>query len=133
MVSHVDDDHIQGILDLTRELRDGERRAVRPHPAASGTTASTTSSATTRGADGSVARAVRRGPLGGELPDDATVDATTEDEEVVGSTLKVLASIPQGHRLRRDAEALTICRANPEFDGKLILAAKDAGRSDATA
>ena len=48
----------------------------------------------------------------------------TRTAEVIGSTLRVLASIPQGHRLRLDAEALDLAR-NPGFGGKLILATED--------
>jgi len=62
--------------------------------------------------------------VSGDLPADASVDAEGEDEEVVFSTIQVLASIPQGHRLRLDAEALGI-PPNPEFDEKLILATAD--------
>ncbi len=58
--------------------------------------------------------------LGGELPEDATVDSN-EEEEVVVSTLKVLASVAQGHQLRGDAEKLGF-PLNLEFEGKLILA-----------
>ena len=124
MVSHVDDDHIQGILDLTRELRGASGvpfvRFQRiwhnsfdeiidqdPHDLTS-----------------SIAAQFGAAALDGELPDDATVDRDDADEEVVRSTLKVLASIPQGHRLRRDAEALSV-QANPEFDNHLVLAAPD--------
>ena len=32
MVSHVDDDHIQGILDLTKELIAGRRMTTKPLP-----------------------------------------------------------------------------------------------------
>jgi hypothetical protein len=39
---------------------------------------------------------------------------------MVVDSLKVLASIEQGHRLRGDAERLEF-PLNPEFDGKLIL------------
>src|SRR6185503_934242 len=55
------------------------------------------------------------------LPEDATVESDQdEDEEVVTGTLKVLASIDQGFRLRGDAETLNMER-NMEFGGKLIL------------
>jgi hypothetical protein len=47
--------------------------------------------------------------------------APREEEELVSSTLKVLASIEQGFQLRVDAEALDFPR-NPEFEGKLIVA-----------
>ena len=125
MVSHVDDDHIQGILELTRELREEPgvplvriRRLWHNSfdEVIGNDPAELTSSLTAQFGPAS---------LEGGLPSDATVDSDEEDEEVVGSTLRVLASIPQGHRLRLDAEALDL-PLNPQFDGKLILAAEDA-------
>jgi hypothetical protein len=124
MVSHVDDDHIQGILDLTRELREAPgvpflsiRRLwhnsfdeiIGQDPEE--LTASVKS---------------RFGPaaLEGSLPAEATVDVgDAEAQKAAVPTIQVLASIPQGHQLRLDAEALDV-EPNPEFDGKLILAAK---------
>jgi hypothetical protein len=50
-------------------------------------------------------------------------------EEIVVDNLKVLASIEQGYRLRVDAEKLEF-PLNPEFDGKLIIATKDAESID---
>jgi hypothetical protein len=121
MVSHVDDDHIQGILDLMRDLRDASgtplvqlRRIWHnsfediidndPHDLTS-----------------SIQAQFGAAALDGQLPEDATVDRDDLDEEVVRSTLKVLASIPQGQRLRRDAEALSV-QTNPEFDNHFVLA-----------
>jgi hypothetical protein len=119
MVSHVDDDHIQGILDLTAEMRavpQGQARMLRilrfwhnsfddivgkdPKELTAAFGASQFGAAATSG----------------ELPDDATVDSDEEEEVVVGS-LKVLASIDQGHRLRGDAQALGI-----QLPRKLIMA-----------
>jgi hypothetical protein len=125
MVSHVDDDHIQGILDLTRELREEPgvplvriRRLW--HNSFDEVIGNDPEELTS-----SLAAQFGPASLGGGLPSDATVDSAEEDQEVVGSTLRVIASIPQGHRLRLDAEALDLS-LNPEFDGKLILAAEDA-------
>ena len=128
MVSHVDDDHIQGILDLTRELR-----------AAAGTPPLLriagfwhNSFDDIIGKDPKELTAAVSGQFGtasvnGNLPPDATIDlgagASNEEKEVARSSLQVLASIPQGRQLRGDAEALGI-PLNPDFDGKLILAAK---------
>jgi hypothetical protein len=121
MVSHVDDDHIRGILDLTRELKT-KPASARPFHVATlwhnsfddviGNTPEELTAAVTA--------QFGAASLEGELPDDATVDAD-EDEEVVVSSLKVLASIEQGHRLRGDATSLGI-ELNTEFDGKLVLA-----------
>jgi hypothetical protein len=122
MVSHVDDDHIQGILDLTRELRDATgvpfvkiRRLW--HNSFDELIGKDPAELT-----GKVAAQFGSAALTGDLPEDASVDADDEDREVAVSTIKVLASIAQGHRLRLDAEALDI-QLNPQFGGKLILAA----------
>jgi hypothetical protein len=121
MVSHVDDDHIRGILDFTRELK------VKP-PGTPSLRVATLWHNTFDDIIGNkpeeltaaVTAQFGVASLSGELPDDATVDAD-EDEEVVVSSLKVLASIEQGHRLRGDAETLNI-DLNTQFGGNLILA-----------
>jgi len=123
MVSHVDDDHIQGILDLTRELR--EAVGV-PFVHIRRLWHNSFDEVIGRNPKELIAKvAAQFGPasLVGELPEDADVDAEGEEPEVIVSTIKVLASIAQGHRLRLDAEALDI-PPNPEFDGKLILSAQ---------
>ena len=125
MVSHVDDDHIQGILDLTRELRaaigvpfvrilrlwhNSFDEVIDKDP---------------KELTASVASQFGPAALGGDLSADATVDVGDEERQKAAiSTIKVLASIPQGHRLRLDAEALDV-ELSPEFEGKLILTAKD--------
>ena len=124
MVSHVDDDHIRGILDFTRELRatSGVPRVLVSsfwHNSFDDIIGNTPDELTA-----AITAQFGAASLNGGLPDDATVDADEEDEEVIESSLKVLASIEQGHRLRGDAEALGFAR-NPEFDGKLILAGRD--------
>ncbi len=126
MVSHVDDDHIQGILDLTRELRAAAGRAVRPHPTAVAQQLRRRSSARIP-KELTAASTAQFGAasLDGDLPDRRDHrHATARTRKSSAPRLKVLASIAQGHRLRLDAEALR-SRANPEFDGKLILAAEE--------
>ncbi len=134
MVSHVDDDHIQGILDLTKEelvakaarqprllkvqsfWHNSFDEVIGHQPTE--LTASVKSQFGTAAVSG-----------GGELADDKKAEVEEsylqanpdEEPEVVTSTLKVLASIEQGFRLRHDAEGLEYPR-NPEFDGKLIMA-----------
>jgi beta-lactamase superfamily II metal-dependent hydrolase len=123
MVSHVDDDHIQGILDLTREMRE-DHDAQRPqliqvldfwHNSFENIINHTPDELT--------ASFTSRFPaaVGGDPPNDMTVDRDDEDEETITSTLKVLASIQQGAQLRHDAELLEFPR-NIEFDEKLVLA-----------
>jgi len=124
MVSHVDDDHIQGILDLTREMI-----ATKQAPLLRVLSFWHNSFDDIIGQDpaeltAAVTAQFGAASLNGGLPADAGVDSGESDEVICGS-LKVLASIEQGHRLRGDAESLGFPR-NPEFDGKLILAAKKA-------
>ncbi len=132
MVSHVDDDHIQGILDLTREER-AEKEAHRPlllnvlslwHNSFDAIIGHEPTELTASFQDHFGAAALS----GGELSDDAVravEEDSPEEPEVTTSGLKVLASIEQGFRLRSDAEGLGYPR-NPEFDGKLIIAREGA-------
>ena len=131
MVSHVDDDHIHGILDLTKEMveaqDDGKSQLVRVlsfwHNSFDDilNNKSEELTAAFRSQFGAAATS-------GELPSDATIDVEDEpsdlSEEIVVDNLKVLASIEQGYRLRIDADKLGF-PANPEFDAKLIIAASD--------
>jgi len=133
MVSHVDDDHIRGILDLTREEIEA-REARRPgmvnvlsfwhnsfDELIDHDPGDLTASMKTQFGEAAVSG-------GSELSDAerlAVEEESSEHPEVVTSALKVLASIEQGFRLRLDAEGLGFPR-NPEFGGKLILARKDA-------
>lgn len=134
LISHVDDDHIQGILDLTKEetTRKAAHRAnllkvlnfwhnsfdeIIDHEPDELT-------ASVRKQFGEAAVSGR-----GELPDRARIDIEDrfghDDQEVVASSLKVLASIAQGFRLRLDAKALDYPR-NLGFGGKLVMAAAGA-------
>lgn len=137
MVSHVDDDHIQGILDFTKEekVRVAEKKPrflnvfslwhnsfdeiIGSKPTELTATASGTFK--TEASTGSVT--LNEDKV--EKVEDAFLDGSTgdqkEDREIVGSTLKVLASISQGFRLRADADGLGYGR-NAEFGGKLIVA-----------
>lgn len=134
MVSHVDDDHINGILEMTKELitagMDSKKRLVDVMSCwhnsfkniigheAKELTASLTN---------------QFGPasVNGKLPDDMTVDADDDDldEESITWSLKALASIKQGAQLRSDIAKLNQTTGgfelNPEYDGKLVLADED--------
>jgi hypothetical protein len=122
LVSHVDDDHIQGILDFTRELQE-----TVGSPFVRVSSFWHNSFDAIIGKDPAELKAGVTAQFGsasleGDLPDDATIEgADEEDPEVARSTLKVLASIAQGFRLRLDAEALEM-PLNPQVDGKLIMA-----------
>jgi hypothetical protein len=136
MVSHVDDDHIQGILELTRELIEAQREH-KPSPLQ-------IMSFWHNSFDDIIGHkpkeltAAFRSQFGtaatsGEFPTDATLDvddaAGELSEEIVVDNLKVLASIEQGYQLRVDAEALDLPR-NPEFDGNLIIASANSESVD---
>ena len=125
MVSHVDDDHIRGILDFTAELKAASgvppvRISALWHNSFDDVIGNTPEELT-------AALRAQFGPaaLDGPLPDVEDVDReTSEDTDVVVDTMKVLASIEQGHSLRADAEKLRF-ECNPEFGGGLIIAARD--------
>lgn len=117
MVSHIDDDHINGILEMTRELvlaRDSHR----PLPLK-----------------------VRSfwhnsfDDLVGNSPDEllsavtasfgaAALSGEPDMEGLDPAAAMVLASVAQGFRLRDDARKLNF-RLNPEFQGRLVMATPD--------
>lgn len=117
MVSHVDDDHIKGILDLTSELRDLKQEKsplflrVRSlwHNSFDDLLKTTPEELKAEAGFGAAA-------LNGEVE-------IADDEEL--DVAKVLASISQGHALRLDAKFLN-WTINDKFKGKLILATGDA-------
>lgn len=113
MVSHIDDDHVRGVLDLTKELR--ERKADRrPLPFRVqelwhnsfddilGNSAEELATASTA----AVAVASRAGRSPGNLP-------------VSRPAALVLASVPQGRQLRDDARGLQLT-VNAMAGGKVI-------------
>jgi hypothetical protein len=122
MVSHVDDDHIQGILDLTKELIAATSAPLLRvlslwHNSFDEIIGNDPAELTSK-----VTAQFGAASLNGGLPPDADLDSD-EHPEVIMDTLKVLANVEQGHRLRGDAERLGFPR-NAEFNGKLILAGK---------
>lgn len=142
MVSHVDDDHIQGILDFTREeianvvahkprllnvmslWHNSFDEIIGSKP--DEITASVTGAFKTEAGSGNVDLSDDKVGKVEDIFNAANPGGNDEEQkEVVGSTLKVLASIPQGFRLRTEADRLGYGR-NVEFDGKLIVAVADA-------
>jgi len=120
MVSHIDDDHIKGVLELTKELIE---------------------------ADGPIPLKIKGvwhntfDDIIGNNPDKLTAAVTAlfgtaslsgDGQEVEGldpDAARVLASVSQGFRLRDDSRALKL-RINPEFKGKLVLAKKKGKQID---
>lgn len=115
MVSHIDDDHIKGILDLTKELIEAKNAKQPLALKIKGVWHNTFDD------------------IIGNNPKELTAAVTAQfgtaslsgdGEEVEGldpDAAKVLASVSQGFRLRDDTRALKL-RINPEFGGKLVIA-----------
>jgi hypothetical protein len=127
MVSHVDDDHIQGILELTGQeidLKKKKQPRVLNVQSFWHNSFDEIIGHEPKELLASVGGLASVG-AGGDLSDDDQIEvlqnSDEDDEEVVESGLKVLASIDQGFRLRQNAEGLDYPR-NSEFDGKLVIA-----------
>lgn len=120
MVSHIDDDHIKGVLELTKELVE----AAGPPPLRiSGLWHNTFDDIIGNNPD--KLRAAVTAAFG-------TASLSGEGEEIDGlnpDVAKVFASVGQGFRLRDDARALKL-RVNPQFKGKLIIAKKKGKQID---
>ena len=114
MVSHIDDDHINGILGLTHELVDA-KAARRPLPIKVLNFWHNTFDDIIASNPDELVASVKAsfGP--------ASLAGEPDTEGLDPYTAKVLASVAQGLRLRDDARALG-WRINSEFGGKLIKA-----------
>ena len=142
MVSHVDDDHIQGILELTDELRQAAMHKTPPLVQISGLWHNSFDNViknNTKELTASFTAAFGEAATGGEPKFSAEQEAEVEGQlaearpdadpddirELVNSSLKVLASIKQGAQLRLDAKKLDL-PINDDFGGELIIATEDA-------
>jgi len=131
MVSHVDDDHIQGILDLTKEERDakldGKPRLLNVLSLWHNSYDDLVGSKVDEVVE-TVAEHLGEAGLKGMIPDDRIEEilesSDTDDAEVIEAGVGVLASIPQGHKLRDDAEFLC-WGLNVEMGGGIIAASSD--------
>jgi hypothetical protein len=115
MISHVDDDHIQGILELTRELR-VQKEARQPPLVKVGSLWHNSFDELV----GTTPKQLTASVQFGEAALSGRVDLESVDDFDVAS---VLASIPQGHKLREDAQFLR-WKVNKELGGKLVMAGK---------
>jgi beta-lactamase superfamily II metal-dependent hydrolase len=126
MVSHVDDDHIKGILELTRKLttqkHDQEPLYLKTrtlwHNSFDDLLKTTPTELNEAGF--------------GPASMNVVADTTTDPDQLYAS--KVLANIPQGRTLRDDAAALrkntSFWKVNDIAGGKLILATATGGKKD---
>lgn len=122
LVSHIDDDHINGILELTNELVvASDAREPLPLKIRSywHNTFDDIIGNNPKELKDAVTAQFGAAALGGE-PD---------TEGLEPATAMVLASVPQGFRLRDDARKLKL-RINPEFEGKLAMATDDGEHID---
>jgi hypothetical protein len=122
MVSHIDDDHIKGLLELTKELVDAQDSGE-PLPLKVNSVWHNTFDA-----------------IIGNKPDELTASvkasfgaaALSGEPDIEGlepAAAMVLASIDQGYRLQADVRKLKF-RINPEFNGELVMATDDSESID---
>lgn len=118
MVSHIDDDHINGILELTKELVEA-KASSQPLPLKVRSfwhnTFDDIIGNTPKELLAAVTASFGAASLSGE-PDTEGLDP---------DAARVLASVAQGFRLRDDAKNLKL-RINHQFGGKLVIAEKKA-------
>jgi hypothetical protein len=117
MLSHIDDDHINGILDLTNELVTA-KDAMKPLPVKVRSFWHNTFDDILDNKPDELLAAVTASFGAASLAGDP------DTEGLDPAAAMVLASVAQGVRLRDDARKLKF-RVNPEFDGKLVMAMKD--------
>jgi len=131
MVSHVDDDHIRGILDLMSELRDAKENNVSRFINISSVWHNSFEDVIGKVPDqlkeAFESKSVTAS-VDGELPD-FTLDLD-ESNETIESSLKVLSSVKQGQQLRRDVKHVLDAEPNIFFDGELIVARENSAALD---
>ena len=116
MVSHIDDDHINGVLELTKELLQAQAAQKRLPLKIKGVWHNTFDDIignSPKELTAAVTAQFGAASLTGE-PDVEGLDA---------DVAKVLASVGQGFRLRDDLRGLNL-RVNPDFNGDLVIAKK---------
>ncbi|HEY0726897.1 MAG TPA: hypothetical protein VGD38_02435, partial [Pyrinomonadaceae bacterium] len=122
MVSHVDDDHIKGVLELTKELLEA-KAAKRPLPVKIKGVWHNTFDDIIGNSPKELTAAVTAQFGAASLNGEADVEGLDPD------VAKVLASVGQGFRLRDDIRGLKL-RINPDFAGGLVIAKKKAKAID---
>jgi hypothetical protein len=116
MVSHIDDDHINGILELTKELVDA-KASEQPLPLKIRSLWHNTFDDIIGNTPKELLAAVTAA-FGA-----ASLSSEPDTEGLEPEAARVLASVGQGFKLRDDARNLQL-RINPQFGGKLVMAEK---------
>ena len=122
MVSHIDDDHIEGILELTKELveaQDGQQ----PLPLKISGLWHNTFDDIIGNSPKELTAAVTASFGAASLSGEPDVEGLDPD------AAKVLASVSQGFHLRDDSKKLKL-RINPQLKGQLVLAQKNGPKID---
>jgi hypothetical protein len=121
MLSHIDEDHVFGLLELTEELlkaeQDNAPRIVEVEDLWHNTFDDIIDNDPTE-----LTRAVTARFGAASLSGDVTADLDADDQtEAVVDTIKIIASVGQGRDLRDNSDGLGIER-NVEMNGKLMMA-----------
>jgi hypothetical protein len=122
MVSHIDDDHIRGVLELTKELVEA-KDAQQPLPLKIKGVWHNTFDDIIGNNPKELLASVTSSFGTASLSGDVDVEGLNPD------AAKVLASVDQGFRLRDDSKALGL-RINPQLKGQLVLAKAKAKKVD---
>lgn len=122
MVSHIDDDHIKGILELTKELLEA-KAARQPLALKINAIWHNTFDDIIGNNPNQLTAAVTAQYGAASLSGEVDVEGLNPD------AARVLASVSQGFRLRDDTKGLKL-RLNPEFQGKLVIAEKKGKKID---
>lgn len=115
VVSHIDDDHIKGVLELTKELVEADENSQTPAFQVKSIWHNTFDDLlNTKPEELQTAIAAQFGAAStADIAADLFPDLTLE-------AAKILASVPQGIQLRKDIKKLGL-PLNPQFDGKLVM------------
>jgi hypothetical protein len=125
MVSHVDEDHIQGILEFTKDLADDDKQFAQILGFWHNSFENVIEDDLPMEVKTTFTNKFGPASMDGVLPDDMTLDVD-EDEEVIISSLKILASVKQGAELRGRIINKLRAELNVEFGGEPIVADKSA-------
>ncbi len=125
MVSHVDEDHIQGILEFTNDLIEDDRQFARVVGFWHNSFENVLNAEVPKEVKTTFTKKFGEASMDGALPNDITLDVD-EDEEVIVSSLKLLASVKQGAQLRDRIANKLKADLNADFGGNLIVASEGA-------
>ena len=119
MVSHIDDDHINGVLELTKELKEAKDARRQLALIIDDIWHNTFDDIIASSKEETVAVTASFGT--------ASTSGEIDDEDLDPAAARVLASVGQGFRLRDDSRGLGL-RINPKFNGTLAIATENSAK-----